>query len=58
VLGALSHRESLTSLVGQMTGRLVEALTCDFILVKPPGGSSSVLHGTHPSPPQNPELAA
>jgi len=36
VLGALSHRENLTSLVGQLTGRLVEALTCDFVLVKAP----------------------
>lgn len=34
VLGALSHRENLTSLVGRLTGRLVEALTCDFVLVK------------------------
>lgn len=34
VLGALSHREDLTSLVGRLTGRLVEALTCDFVLVK------------------------
>jgi universal stress protein E len=58
VLGALSHRESLTSLVGQMTGRLVEALTCDFILVKPPGGGRSAVLGTHPSAPQNPDLAA
>ena len=36
VLGALSHRESLTTLVGRLTGRLVEALTCDFVLVKAP----------------------
>jgi universal stress protein E len=36
VLGALSRRESLTSLVGQLTGRLVEALMCDFVLVKTP----------------------
>jgi len=36
VLGALSHRESFTSLVGQLTGRLVEALTCDFVLIKVP----------------------
>jgi nucleotide-binding universal stress UspA family protein len=34
VLGALSHRENLTSLVGELTGRLVEALTCDFVLIK------------------------
>jgi universal stress protein E len=36
VLGALSHRESLTSLVGELTGKLVEALTCDFVLIKAP----------------------
>jgi universal stress protein E len=36
VLGALSHRDNLTSLVGQLTGKLVEALTCDFVLIKAP----------------------
>jgi len=36
VLGALSHRRDLTSLVGLFTGHLVEALTCDFVLVKAP----------------------
>ncbi len=41
VLGALSHRENLTSLVGRLTGRLVEALTCDFVLVKAPPRAST-----------------
>lgn len=34
-LGALTHRPGLTSLVGTLTSKLVEALDCDFILVKP-----------------------
>ena len=33
-LGRCRIRENLTSLVGRLTGRLVEALTCDFVLVK------------------------
>jgi universal stress protein E len=35
VLGALTHREGPAALVGTLTGRLVDALDCDFILVKP-----------------------
>lgn len=35
VLGALTHRKSLTALVGTLTGRLLETLDCDFLLVKP-----------------------
>jgi universal stress protein E len=35
VMGALTHRKGLTSLVGTLTGRLVEFLDCDFVLVKP-----------------------
>jgi len=35
VLGALTHREALTALVGTLTGRLMETLACDFLLVKP-----------------------
>jgi universal stress protein E len=34
VLGALTHRKGLAALVGTLTGRLVDALDCDFILVK------------------------
>lgn len=34
VLGALTRREGLSRLVGTLTGRLVDALTCDFVLVK------------------------
>jgi len=35
VLGALTHRKALTALVGSLTGQLLEALECDFLLVKP-----------------------
>jgi universal stress protein E len=35
VLGALTHRDGPATLVGTLTSRLVDALTCDFILVKP-----------------------
>ncbi len=34
-LGALTHRPGLTAQVGTLTSRLVDALDCDFILVKP-----------------------
>jgi universal stress protein E len=35
VLGALTHRKALTALVGTLTGRLIESLDADFLLVKP-----------------------
>lgn len=35
VLGALTHRKALTALVGTLTGRLIESLNTDFLLVKP-----------------------
>lgn len=35
VLGALTHRKTLTELVGTLTGRLIESLDTDFLLVKP-----------------------
>jgi universal stress protein E len=35
VLGALTHRKTLTALVGTLTGRLIESLDSDFLLVKP-----------------------
>ena len=34
VLGALTHRKGIAALVGTLTGRLVDVLDCDFILVK------------------------
>jgi universal stress protein E len=37
ILGALTHRKVLTDLVGTLTGRLIQALDCDFLLVKPAG---------------------
>jgi universal stress protein E len=36
ILGALTHRPGLAPLVGTLTSKLVEALDCDFILVKSP----------------------
>ncbi|HVS75377.1 MAG TPA: universal stress protein [Steroidobacteraceae bacterium] len=41
VLGALTHRKSLTALVGTLTGRLLETLDCDFLLVKPSRAGSA-----------------
>jgi len=35
-LGALTHRDTVTPLVGSLTSRLVESVDCDFILVRPP----------------------
>jgi universal stress protein E len=35
LLGALTHRPDLTCQVGTLTASLIEALDCDFILVKP-----------------------
>jgi universal stress protein E len=41
VLGALTHHKGIAALVGTLTGRLVDVLDCDFILVK--GATSGVL---------------
>ena len=35
-LGALTHRETVTPLVGSLTSRLVDSVDCDFVLVRPP----------------------
>jgi universal stress protein E len=35
VLGALTQRQTLSALVGSVTGRMLDALGCDFLLVKP-----------------------
>jgi universal stress protein E len=43
VLGALTHRPGLTSLVGTLTSKLVDVLECDFLLVKP--GKAGELRG-------------
>jgi universal stress protein E len=37
VLGALTHRPAGTALVGTLTSKLLDALECDFVLVKPGG---------------------
>jgi universal stress protein E len=42
VLGALTHRKALTALVGTLTGRLIETLDSDLLLVKPPSYRSPV----------------
>jgi universal stress protein E len=34
-MGALTHRPGVTTLVGTLTSRLVDAADCDFVLVKP-----------------------
>jgi len=34
-LGALTHQPGVTALVGTLTSRLIEAVDCDFVLVKP-----------------------
>jgi universal stress protein E len=34
-LGALTHRPGATALIGTLTSRLVDAVDCDFVLVKP-----------------------
>lgn len=36
VMGALTHRKTPAALVGTLTGRLLETLDCDFVLVKTP----------------------
>lgn len=35
VMGALTHRQGLSPLVGTLTSKLVESVDCDFVLVKP-----------------------
>lgn len=35
-LGALTHKRSLVALVGTLTGRLVDSVDCDFLLVRAP----------------------
>jgi nucleotide-binding universal stress UspA family protein len=42
VLGTLSHRKTLNAEVGTLTGRLLDMLSCDFLLVKPPSYVSPV----------------
>ncbi len=42
VLGALTHRKTLTALVGTLTGQLLERLDSDVLLVKPPHYRSTV----------------
>jgi len=41
VLGALTHRKTLAALMGTLTGRLIETLDTDLLLVKPPPAETS-----------------
>jgi universal stress protein E len=45
-LGALTHRHGAVTLVGTLTSKLVDAVDCDFVLVKPKPRQSSVDAGT------------
>jgi universal stress protein E len=47
ILGALAHRADGTTPVGTLTSTLLEALDCDFVLVKPPGYRSPI-EGANP----------
>jgi len=42
VLGALAHRSAGTTPVGTLTATLLDALDCDFVLVKPPSYHSPI----------------
>jgi len=42
VLGALAHRAAGTTPVGTLTSTLLDALDCDFVLVKPPDYRSPI----------------
>jgi len=42
VLGALAHRADGTTPVGTLTSTLLDALDCDFVLVKPPSYRSPI----------------
>jgi universal stress protein E len=42
VLGALAHRADGTTPVGTLTSALLDALDCDFVLVKPPSYRSPI----------------
>jgi len=44
VLGALTHRKAMTALVGTLTGRLIETLDCDLLLVRSPGAPVVTAH--------------
>ncbi len=41
VLGGLTHRKGMSTLVGTLTSKLIDALECDFILVKRPSRRSA-----------------
>lgn len=44
-MGALTHRPGITTLVGTLTSKLVDAADCDFVLVKPEPPASTQVKG-------------
>lgn len=42
VLGALTHRKTLSALLGTLTGRLIDSLESDFLLLKPAAAAREV----------------
>lgn len=46
-MGALTHRPGVTTLVGTLTSKLVDAADCDFVLVKPDSLGLSVEMKSH-----------
>jgi universal stress protein E len=57
VLGALTHRKGIAALVGTLTGRLVDVLDCDFILVKGARGDRAISEAREPPPVEYPATA-
>jgi universal stress protein E len=47
ILGALTHRAGTSALVGTLTSRLLEALDCDFVLVKRPRHAAPLGRARH-----------
>jgi len=50
VLGALTHRKALTALVGTLTGKLIETLDCDCLLVKSSAAARAAGDPGNPAP--------
>jgi universal stress protein E len=47
ILGALTHRRSLTALVGTLTDTLVDAVKSDLLLIKPSGFACPIILDDH-----------
>lgn len=48
IMGALAHRVMPAPMVGSLTSKLVNALDCDFLLMKPDAESLPLRHGDGP----------